>query len=170
MRNPKYPDIDIQLSYGDVDVLEHYVKEIKPPNCYVEIGSAEGGSACIAYEIAPKNIEIHAIDPETSYTFLGPKDKIYFHKGTSRELEQNWNQPIGVLFIDGDHDSAGADFMFWNRFVVKGGIILFHDYKNGSPKVDEDCNFLFNNNPKFEILHYEPSNEIQSHIYQVKKL
>ena len=170
MLNPKYPNIDIQLSFGDIDVLEHYVKELKQPNCYLEIGSAQGGSACLAYEAAPKDIEIHAVDPETSYTFLGPRDKIHFHRGTSREYEQNWNQPIGVLFIDGDHDSAGADFIYWNRFVAHGGVILFHDYQNGSPKVDEDCDFLFTDNNKFKRLYYQPVSDAKSHIYQVKKL
>jgi predicted O-methyltransferase YrrM len=160
----------MQLSDGDVDVLTHYAKELKQPNCYLEIGSAEGGSACIAYEAASKDIEIHAIDDQQRWEFKGPRDKIHFHRGTSQEYQRSWNQPIGVLFIDADHDSAGADFMYWNRFVAKGGIILFHDYKNGSLKVDEDCDFLFNGNPKFEILHYEPSNEFKSHIYQVKKL
>jgi predicted O-methyltransferase YrrM len=168
MFDPKYPGIDIQLSDGDIEVLRYYVKEIKPPNCYLEIGSAEGGSAWIAYDYAPKEIEVHAVDDQQRWIFKAPKDKIHFHRNTSREAQATWNQPIGVLFIDADHDSAGADFMYWNRFVAKGGVILFHDYVHTSPKVIEDCDFLFKDNPKFEILHYIP--EKKTSIFQVKKL
>jgi len=168
MRHPKYPDIDIQLTHGDIEVLEHYAKDIKPPNCYLEIGSAEGGSACMVYEASPKDIEVHAVDDQTYYTFKGPKDKIHFHPETSLRMQRIWNQPIGVLFIDADHDSAGGDFILWNRFVAKGGIILFHDYDITSPKVIEDCDFLFKDNPKFEILHHPT--EQKTSIFQVRKL
>jgi predicted O-methyltransferase YrrM len=47
----------------------------------------------------------------------------------SEEAIQNWKKPIRLLFIDGDHsyDITRNDFLSWSPFVVKGGLIAFHD-------------------------------------------
>jgi predicted O-methyltransferase YrrM len=52
--------------------------------------------------------------------------------GSSAEIAQNWNQPIRLLFIDGDHSYAStkADFDAWYPFVEHGGIVCMHDYRN----------------------------------------
>lgn len=49
---------------------------------------------------------------------------------TGEVLQQlNWNQPIGMLFIDADHEyeSVLRDFEMWSPFVMKGGFIVFDD-------------------------------------------
>ncbi len=48
---------------------------------------------------------------------------------TSMQAVKNWNQPIGLLWIDGDHSyrSVQQDFFNWQPHVVEGGIIAFHD-------------------------------------------
>lgn len=48
---------------------------------------------------------------------------------TSMEASTTWNQPIRLLFIDGDHSyqASKMDFAMWSPFVVPGGIIAFHD-------------------------------------------
>lgn len=50
-----------------------------------------------------------------------------FILGRSEEIE--WNLPIDILFIDGDHsyDGVKKDFEKYEPFVKKGGIILMHD-------------------------------------------
>ena len=47
----------------------------------------------------------------------------------SQEAVRNWKDPIDLLLIDGDHSDAAVerDWNEWNRFVVAGGIAIFHD-------------------------------------------
>lgn len=42
---------------------------------------------------------------------------------------REWSRPIDLLFIDGDHTEAAVrrDWIDWNRFVVPGGTVIFHD-------------------------------------------
>ncbi len=51
---------------------------------------------------------------------------------SSQEAARSWNQPIRLLFIDGDHsyESSRTDYLSFERFVVDGGIICFHDIGN----------------------------------------
>lgn len=54
-------------------------------------------------------------------------------RGSSLEIVKNWNQPIDLLFIDGCHEYEHvlAEFLLFSVHVKKGGIIAFHDVKNG---------------------------------------
>lgn len=58
---------------------------------------------------------------------------------SSDEALQLWRDPIRLLFIDAEHayEAVRADFHGWQRFVVVGGIVAFHDVDrwDGSPKV-----------------------------------
>ena len=49
--------------------------------------------------------------------------------GNSPTIAANWATPLGLVFIDGDHafDVALADYEGWARFVVPGGLLVFHD-------------------------------------------
>lgn len=49
--------------------------------------------------------------------------------GDSHQLAQTWDQPIRLLFIDGDHSYEGVsrDFADWERFVAPGGVVCLHD-------------------------------------------
>ena len=48
---------------------------------------------------------------------------------TSEEAVREWDQPIGLLWIDGDHsyESVHNDFFSWEPWVVEGGVIAMHD-------------------------------------------
>ena len=48
---------------------------------------------------------------------------------TSIEATPGWAEPIGLLFIDGDHTYASVeqDFLLWSPHVIEGGVIAFHD-------------------------------------------
>ena len=67
---------------------------------------------------------------------------------------------IDLLFIDGDHayKSILCDWLLYNKFVAKGGIIAFHDSvskvdNHGVPKFLKKLN-SFNNNVKLHnIVH-----------------
>lgn len=51
---------------------------------------------------------------------------------SSEEAVRNWNKPIRLLFIDGDHsyEASRRDYELWSPFVVPGGYICFHDIGN----------------------------------------
>jgi len=157
--------IDIQQKLDDIEVIRRYVKKILSPDCYVEIGTNDSGSALIAKTATKKGVQIYTIDPnDKRYNFrdsvkadgLDKELGINFINKSSLAAVKNWDKPIGVLFIDGDHTKAGEDFEAWEKFVIPGGIILFHDYITDPVEkcsVIEDCNRLVMSNKNYEILY-----------------
>ena len=107
----------------DKEILKKYTSKIEEPNCYVEIGTHEGGSALFASENTER--PVYSIDNVNKLT---DEPKFNFILGNSLDVAKTFDKPIGVLFIDGDHFQAGKDFEAWKDKVVKGGYILFHDY------------------------------------------
>jgi predicted O-methyltransferase YrrM len=70
------------------------------------------------------------------YSFFARTQKIFFLRENSHSLEclskiQKilGDKKIDFLFIDGDHSYEGVkqDFLFYAKYVRKGGIIAFHD-------------------------------------------
>ena len=53
---------------------------------------------------------------------------------SSREAERVLKDPVGVLFIDGDHSDAGAeeDFTLWLPRLAPGAALLCHDVSTAS--------------------------------------
>jgi Methyltransferase domain len=47
----------------------------------------------------------------------------------SWDAAKNWNRPIDLLVIDGDHSEAGvqSDWDTWSQFIRPGGLVAFHD-------------------------------------------
>lgn len=121
----KYQDkeIDTQLNEFDIEVIKEYAK--KADNQYVEIGTAEGGSALIASEFTM----VYTIDNgENKYESKVEHPNIIKIIGNSVDVAKWWDRPIKVLFIDGNHNRAREDFEAWKKHIVKGGYVLFHDY------------------------------------------
>jgi len=56
-------------------------------------------------------------------------DRIDTHRNTSVTVSESWNQPIDLLFIDGDHSYEGcsSDLESWMPFVRPGGYVALHD-------------------------------------------
>lgn len=71
-----------------------------------------------------------------------------------RSYDVNWDKPIAFLFIDGLHDygNVSRDFHHFERSVIPGGYIAFHDYADYYPGVkkfvDEITAF-----PQFELVY-----------------
>ena len=148
----------VQLNPFDKEVIQKYCAMLEKPNCYVEIGTDEGGSALVAK--GATDVDIYTIDKDKKYRFEDPA--INFITKPSVEVAETWNKPVGVLFIDGDHNQVKADFNAWEKHVVSGGYILFHDYiKESSFTVIEDCDGLFNDNDNYEIV-YKPDNSTET--------
>lgn len=122
----------------------------------VEIGVAEGASACALRQAMPRDGVLTLIDPYHLTRFrslntlqraahsavrkFGSSRTVWIQK-FSHQAAQEWTSPIDLLFIDGDHDPAAVhkDWNEWSRFVVPGGLALFHDarvFENGWPTPD----------------------------------
>ena len=56
-------------------------------------------------------------------------DYVHPIRASSREAAATWDQPIRLLFIDGDHsyEASKEDFALWSPHIVPGGLIAFHD-------------------------------------------
>jgi predicted O-methyltransferase YrrM len=124
------------------------VRSMKPQVC-VEIGSAQGRSACFIGTALRDNGmgKLYAIDPhcQTDWNDTASIDtysimmrnirrlKLQKHVEIVREMSntaaQRWSLPIDLLFIDGDHSYEGVKYD-WNAFVSfvqPFGLVIFHD-------------------------------------------
>jgi len=56
-------------------------------------------------------------------------------KGYSWDVARTWTQPINMLFIDANHEYEAVvrDVESWSPFLVRGGVILFHDVNDNWP-------------------------------------
>jgi len=125
----------------------------------VEIGSLYGRSTCYLAAGAAGNGRgtVYAVDTfagsaEHQEGESGEQDRIVSHGSTLKDFLHNvashrldahikpivgistaaareWEKPIRLLFIDGDHSFDGTrdDFMSWAPFVVDSGLVAFHD-------------------------------------------
>ena len=118
----------------------------------VEIGSWEGKST--AYLAAGSrlggNRPVHAIDPhQDSYAHIpklgrgistletfkenmaraGVADMVRPIVKLSKDAAVGWQEPIEILWIDGEHSykEAKQDFDLFYSHVIEGGLIAFHD-------------------------------------------
>ena len=132
----------------------------------MEIGPYQGGTALLAKMITD---EVYSIDPkEQRDPDFNDGLGINFIVGTSEEVAKDWIKPIGVLFIDGNHEEAGIDFLLWERFVVKEGYVLIHDY-TGQNKVVQDCNYLMRFRDDYNVLYVPKLPTDKTSILQLQK-
>jgi hypothetical protein len=117
----------------------------------VEIGVAEGASACALREAMSPDGTLFLIDPfhlsrvpvingpkraaHAAVTRIGSSHVTWIQK-FSHEAVQGWSNPIDLLFLDGDHNGEAVlqDWSDWVKFVIPKGIALFHDariFENG---------------------------------------
>jgi hypothetical protein len=124
----------------------------------VEIGSFTGRSTVMLGKVAahygfgpvvaidPHNSPIllgHKGNPDTSSyeTFLnsigaaGLSKHVLTHVAYSADVAASWDQPIRLLWIDGDHSYAGAkaDLDGFLPHLVPFGVVAFHDALNAFP-------------------------------------
>jgi len=117
--------------------------------CIVEIGSWQGKSTvCLAFGAADGHRpRVYAIDPhqgspevfgtgrdtfagfQANLERAGVSDLVTPLVQEAATAAATFDQPIGLLFIDGDHSAAAVwkDFELWGAKVINGGIIALHD-------------------------------------------
>ncbi len=135
---------------------------LRPPtaNAIVEVGSYCGRGTVVLGGIvaaSESNARVYAVDPfdgvvgaaGAGLTHTGPTlDRftatiadagltgvVRTRQGKSVEIE--WDQPIGLLVIDGLHDqpNVAADFRHFAPSLVPGAYVAFHDYADYYPGV-----------------------------------
>lgn len=145
--------IDGWLTNEEGKLLYNLAKNCKK-GAIVEIGSWKGKSTiCLGSgSLVGKKLKVYAIDPHTGsdeqkikgkniWTFdefkkniknVGLDDMIVPIVKTSKEASDDFDEDVGLLFIDGDHsyDMVKLDFDLWYPKVRYGGIIAFHDSTN----------------------------------------
>lgn len=110
----------------------------------VEIGVAEGASALGAREVMASDGAMYLIDPfhlsripwlntlrraAGSAVSKSSNARVVWILQFSHEAALSWREPIDFLFVDGDHSESAVrrDWEDWHRFVVPGGVVVFHD-------------------------------------------
>lgn len=115
----------------------------------VEIGVFEGCSASLFRKMMDPNGILHLIDPYIpdnmnpnliARTWMAKLNvgrvrngHVRWYRDYSFNVVKRWNKPIDFLFMDGDHVEAHVqrDWSHWAPFVEVGGVVLFHDARQG---------------------------------------
>jgi predicted O-methyltransferase YrrM len=110
----------------------------------VEIGVAEGASAAALREAMHPTGALYLIDPfhlsrvpvlnflkraaHRAVSSVGTARTVWI-ESFSYDAVCHWRDPIGFLFIDGDHRETAVerDWQDWSPFVVDDGVVAFHD-------------------------------------------
>lgn len=147
---------------AEMDILFKMAQEVKTNHAVVEIGSYCGRSTvCLGWGVRLGNQALlYAVDPHTGSAehqdiMRGTLGSLpYFKASVQRANLQDWTiplvmtseeavafvqEPVGLLFIDGDHEMTHRDLELWYDKIVPGGMILFHDSVGGAwPQVEID--------------------------------
>ena len=125
------------------------------PQRVLEIGTANGGTLYLLAWASDGNAHVVSLDVR-GYDPLRVRMYAGFGRGTQRldvlradsQLETTratverlfGNQPLDVLFIDGDHsyDGVRSDFERYAPLVRPGGLIALHDIVEGPPGTSGD--------------------------------
>lgn len=125
---------------SEIQRLVELIQSVNPKS-YLEIGTADGGTHYLIRRLCD-SIQISvAIDTDIRNKLLIDEitstNSSHYITGRSNDsntllaLERIFSgtDKIDVLFIDGDHSYEGVkcDFELYNKFVAKGGLIIFHD-------------------------------------------
>jgi len=111
------------------------------PRFGLEIGTYEGGSACLMLEALPKLKRLVTVDIVDRGPGLPPetapyRDRMRFVQGDSHTLTTRdavvralGGKPLDFAFIDGHHayESVTSDFFLYAPLVRSGGLVALHD-------------------------------------------
>jgi predicted O-methyltransferase YrrM len=129
------------LTRDEVDELQRIAKKPrKKTPTIVNIGAGAGTSG-LAFAEARPEADLYTIDIRPSGPLGGLEgernafnDAGLLHPtqilGDSKEVGVDWQLPVDVLFVDGDHSESGirGDIEIWLPHVKRNGYIIFHDY------------------------------------------
>lgn len=91
-------------------------------------------------------------DVATNLERVGVSDFVHRIVSDSTKAAADWQKPIALLWLDGDHSCAGttADIRAWARHVIPGGLVALHDYPGhmGSSEVWRAASRTLTNRPR----------------------
>jgi predicted O-methyltransferase YrrM len=153
---PNFEKIEGWLNISDAKTLFQYAAEVNH-GCIVEIGSYRGRSTvalCAGSKVGSK-CPVFAVEPHDEFTGVkgtsyGPRDRGKFFRTmlatnmtkivrvlntTSGIVSGHWQQPVNLLFIDGDrrYDGVREDFASWYPYLIPGAVVIFKDPQDEGP-------------------------------------
>lgn len=147
---PDFDKVDLELPNGqfssyDMACIYPMLINSKKDDVYLEIGVDRGKSLAFARKYF--NGDVFGIDlvDEGGSQVKG----VNFIRSDSNDV--NWDLPIRVLFIDGEHryDQVKREWDKYTPFVK--GWVFFHDADNTSPEVEkfaQEVGAAFSTNPR----------------------
>lgn len=153
----RYPeDLAFALASGGLMAPEeaetlHQLARDTADGCIVEIGSYHGLSTVALAKGARRGhrVKVYAVDPYVRFTgplgttfeprnrrrllqnllLAGVADDVWCIHLQSEQAARGWREPVGLLWIDGDHSYEGVrkDFDGWSPHLLPGGLLAFHD-------------------------------------------
>lgn len=146
LRHPVFAWLGIRPVQGQHTAGEHEAlkKWATGRSSLVEIGVAEGASAVALREAMSSDATLWLIDPFhlSRMRYINAvkraahrvvegcqNGRVIWIEEFSSVAANNWKCPIDFLFMDGDHSETGVrqDWDKWHRFLVSGGVVVFHD-------------------------------------------
>lgn len=145
------------LTTSEGQRLAELAMSVRTEHAIVEVGSFKGKSTCylgVGSRLGARApvfaIDLWELHPSDRYSspevFRKWREQIAAMnleglvtpiRCESGALGPRFSQPIGLLFIDGNHgyESVARDFFAWSPNIVPGGVVAFHDYRK--PQVGE---------------------------------
>ncbi|HXN36479.1 MAG TPA: class I SAM-dependent methyltransferase [Solirubrobacteraceae bacterium] len=136
------------ISLAEADLLFRLATQADGSGCIVEVGSFRGRSTTALAQGA-RSSPVYAIDPHEPFTGelggkFGPQDRAAFFRAmlksrgyervrlvnlASTVITPGWCQPVGLLWIDGDHTYEGvrSDWEAWRPHLVPRAVVAFDD-------------------------------------------
>ena len=103
--------------------------------------------------IGQSSLRFYAIDPHQGYFLAGGRETYSCLQENLRANQLDecvvvirerstsvvWDQPIGLLFVDGLHDYeyVKADYLHFRKAITDEGFVAFHDYADCCPGVQQ---------------------------------
>jgi len=143
---PKHIDrIFTHLTVYEKQALYRLAKSLPPGSQAVEIGSYLGASACcLAAGMVGSNSTLHCVDTFMCDGMPGERHDVYpefventklytdliaIHRGSSKDVVGGFDQPVALLFIDGDHSWEGVttDLKLYVPLMKDQAVLIMHD-------------------------------------------
>lgn len=143
------------LSRDEARLLRTLAEQTPAGTCIVEVGSYHGRSTiALALGARRAGVRLYAIEPHERFVTVsgeeagGGHDRVAFFRNllrsglvahvrlvnlTSRAVTGDWQQPVGLLWIDGSHryEAVRDDLEAWEPYLAPGARVALHDTRGG---------------------------------------